>query len=177
MTTSPTCCIHCILFRDICILVPFYAKLVYVSKHFLSDSLHPLRCPCFSFSHLKQVPSSPSSSSLHLPRWPANLNEERLQQHSLCHSKLRKAFPSTEDKNPGQKALFTHPVLPPHHRLLPQCYVFLQYSFKSPFSFFLRSYTSTVSQVSYIVFSDIQAKFSFEILSLVLNQASQEFSL
>lgn len=67
MTTSPTYCIHCILLRGFCVSVPFYAKLAYVSKlHFLSISLHPLRCPCFSFSHLKQVPSSPSSSP-HLP--------------------------------------------------------------------------------------------------------------
>lgn len=25
VTTSPTCCIHCVLFRDFCVLVPFYA--------------------------------------------------------------------------------------------------------------------------------------------------------
>lgn len=107
VTTSPTCCIHCILFRDFCVLVPFYAKLAYVSElHFLSNSLHPLRCPCFSFSHLKQVPCSPSSSSLRLPGWPANLNEKRLQQHSLCHCKLfREGFPPSlrtkiQDKKP-----------------------------------------------------------------------------
>lgn len=86
VTRPPTCCIHCILFRDFSVLVPFYAKLTRVSElYFLSNSLHPLRCPCFSFSPLH------SSSSPHLPEWPANLNEKRLLQHFLC--KLRKAFP------------------------------------------------------------------------------------
>lgn len=122
---SLTCCAHCILFRDFCILVPPYARLAYVSElHFLSNSLHPLRCPCFSFSYLKQVPSSPSSSSQHLPGWPANLNEKRLQQHSLCHCKLRKVFPSSlrTKKNQDKKLYLFILFLSSHHRILPQCH-------------------------------------------------------
>lgn len=83
--------------------------------------------------------------------------------------------PSTEDKNPGQKALFTHLVLPPHHRLLPQRYdVFSNLVLNLLFPSFCGS-TRPQFQISYIVFSDIQAKFSFEFLSMVLNQASHEF--
>lgn len=171
VTTSPTCCIHCILFRDFCILVPFYAKLAYVSKlHFLSNSLHPLRCPCFSFSHLKQVPSSPSSSSLHLPGWPANLNEKKLQQHSLCHCKLRKAFPLHWGQKFRTKSLIYSSCPPLSPQASPSVlWCFLQSSFKCPFFFFLWRNSSTASQICYVVFSDIQAKFSFDFLSMVLN--------
>lgn len=139
VTTSPTCCIHSILFRGFCVSVPFYAKLAYVSKlHFLRNSLHPLRCPCFSFSHLKQVPSSPSSSSPHLPGWPANLNEKRLQQHSLCHYKLRKALSLHWGQKFRAKSfiyLFCPPLSPQASPSVPWC--FLQPKFKFPFSCFL----------------------------------------
>lgn len=171
VTTSPTCCIHCILFRDFCVLVPFYAKLAYVSElHFLSNSLHPLRCPCFSFSHLKQVPSSPSSSSLRLPGWPANLNEKRLQQHSLCHCKLGKAFPLHWGQKFRTKSII-YSSCPPlsSQASLSVLWCFLQSSFRCPFFFFLWSNSSTASQICYVVFSDIQAKFSFDFMSVVLN--------
>lgn len=145
VTTSPTCCIHCILFRDFCVSVPFYAKLAYVSElHFLSNSLHPLRCPCFSFSHLKQVPSSPSSSS-HLPGWPANLNEKRLQQHSLCHCKLMKAFPLHWGQKITAKSFIysSYPPLSPQASpSVPWC--FLQPRFKFSFSFLWTDISSLI---------------------------------